>query len=244
MDLKISKNTKKQTGTRNKRSNIALEEDLKKYKEILSRDQALENDIPPKRTLIKQEESEDLLNIKIEPLRTLRTLRSSIKSNKIGYGYGYGNGNANGNGNGNVEKNIKSKLKRPSFVTEQKQHQGKYNRYKNSKSLPPTLCNIHPKTLEDSVSLSHTYQGLIKIIKNNMSNENDIDIPMHHRLLPKNLSEEYSRFSLQGTNDFSELNVINSNIFQSGDIDLFFESLNENTTSSYKEFIMNNIPLA
>jgi hypothetical protein len=95
----------------------------------------------------------------------------------------------------------------------------------SNKILPPKLSQVSTQNYLHRVLLDHSYEELVKIINRNIDVKNPlnsaIDIPLHHRLVQKNLNYERERFSIS---EYWTESPLQFKSFSSGDIDLFFEN--------------------
>lgn len=234
---------------RRKKSGLSFQLDLIRYQELLKCN--LEQDIPPRRgergargtrrtSTRTNQEVPVLYNLPIRNTRSKKRLLEQMKQQQ----------------EERSKRNKRQKrptpveplptLSRPKYIPSTSSTITlKKPIYKSQTTVgaPPAISKETKTSFETKVLLDHTYPELINLIKTNMSLKNPelntIDISLHHKLFPKNLAQETSRFEItpeyyNNENENLLLSMTKMNNF-SNDIDMFFKSLNEEEASEDKK---------
>lgn len=245
-----------------RRTKDEIEEDIIRYQELLKHDKELENDIPPRkmksRRIVKREEEEfGAFDNAIPTNRRNRSTGDKCKETR-----------PNSNSNEKTITDLIETVTREVFKINKPKYKFAKVPFKKPsplkylhQDLPPSI-NQEIKSFESKVLVENSYQDLIKMIKNDIENEevdgkryNNIDFGMKLNLLEKNLSFEKDRFEIYDNEEKSKVekllkphDVYRSRGLFSEDIDVFFKHLynpdsfrNDTTT---KDQLKRSIPLA
>jgi hypothetical protein len=232
VDADIVESSRKRKRVRRTKTEIQI--DIDKYHQLINNNTDLDKDIPPRRFNIKSEPAPDY----IVPVRQTRS-KAKQQEEPI-----------------EVEeepKKIKT-IKRPRYTCKPTQPQfKKTSSIQKNDTAPQSIDKIsHFDSFEHQVMLQNSYSDLIKIVNSNISvknpEESTIDISLHHKLLPKRIILEMLKFEIPidlYNNDHKTNPLINTSIFNSGDIDLFFDNLNGggNTQEMIKDSLKRSVPL-
>ncbi|CAK7893806.1 hypothetical protein CAAN1_02S09054 [[Candida] anglica] len=212
-----------------------LKIDMERFEELQKREKELEADIPPNRSqrsssspIVKVEGEEERIHI----VPRVREPKSAV--------------NAKFRATNRFFNNMKPKYlytkdaKRSEPVFEKpvtkkvKDKVTKNTKKKNSKTASatttkPTFTAKPPlvtdkknvRSFESHTVLSNTYSDLIGKVRSEI---NEMDIPLHHQFVPKNLVYEKQRFDINEETD----------MFSSFDIDLFFQRFDQEGSNARK----------
>lgn len=207
-----------------KRPEREIEEDIRKYHELLRREQELEIDIPPRRTRSKATDPKvksmdprkktivpkvKALSLKMAPQTVLKS--ASLPKPKFRY----------------------SEFKTPSMKAPQYKH----------KSDMILLRDRKNSSFETRLLIENSYGDLIRIIRSNLESKEAsgaIDLGMTWNLMPKNIEYEKNRFLIDCEEEREFVKKLVDTVFSYGDvIDYYFQNLKEAPNSGNR-----NISLA
>lgn len=214
---------------RARRTITEIEDDIEQYHQLIIANKDLDKDIPPRKFNVKAEPMSEY----IAPAKQTRS-RTKKKEPIV-----------------EVALHKLPSIKRPSYNRKARQPQFKKTSsvQKNDTAPQPIDKISHFDSFENQVVVQNTYSDLIKLVNSSISKnpeEGAIDISLHHRLFSKNLSHEMLKFEVPINNSNNNTNPLtNSSIFNSGDIDIFFDNLNGggNSQELIRDGLKRSIPL-
>lgn len=207
-----------------KRPEQEIEEDIRKYHELLAREQELEIDIPPRRTRSKGMEPKvktiDLKKKAIVPKE--KELHHKMPSQTA----------------------LKpSSLPKPKFrYSHTKIPSMKALQYKHKSNMILLTDRKNINSFETKLLVENSYGELIRVIRSNLESKEAtgaIDLGMTWNLMPKNIEYEKNRFLIDCEEEREFAKQLVDTVFSYGDvIDYYFQNLKEHPNSGNR-----NIPL-
>lgn len=211
-----------------KRPDDEVQEDIRRYQELLRRESELERDIPPRRTgrslgrkkgpkgtksvakrstMVKKEEEELELTPEKKPKSAFLLVKPQFK----------------------YSKPREATTKRP--------------QYKHSGGILLVTDKKNIQSFSTKVLVENSYQDLIKMIRNNMGSKEcggNLDIGMKWNLMAKNIDYETDRFLIDCNQEKEFIMKETEPVFSYGDvIDSFFQTIKEDL----QEYHPRNVPL-
>lgn len=185
-----------------------MNEDLKKYEEIVKRCENLD-DLPPRRIKRLEKAVPEKVEIRKPQVTRPGKQRAAKKQPKVH--------------KNNTLDTKKPALKKPSFI-----HKALTPK---DKKIPPETLRKKAHSFENQFMVNNSYEKMIAILKD--SDKDTVDFGMLWKLLPKNLEYENKRFTFE-QNDSELLSVMRSQkgLPFSEDIDRFLQQLDDSMASN------------